>query len=125
MNNNFTKTHISFLPTISRKLQIDKSGKYFYKNLENLSLIKISALIMGIENNDIFLIFPFITSTRRPCDPYLRLSEPFLITNQSNPKLITDFLQSQWDNCDFLISDDTQSWLYIKYKKVYVNEIKF
>lgn len=56
-------------------------------------------------------------------DPYLRLSDQFLVDNQSNRKLICEYLNSQWQNCGF--NENINSWLYIKYKRVYINHAKF
>jgi hypothetical protein len=52
-------------------------------------------LLSKIQDNNIFLIFPFVTASTNLKDPYLRLSEPFLVTNQSNSYLITNFLIDQ------------------------------
>lgn len=122
---NITKTHISFLSTIDKNLQIDKSKKYYYFNLYSWRLEIITRFISEIKDNDIYLIFPFITTTKRPNDAYLRLSDQFLVTNESNPKLISDYLESQWNYSGFEFSEDTQAWLYFKYKKVFISEIKY
>jgi hypothetical protein len=95
MINNFTQTKISFLSTIDRNLKINKSRKYHYSHFNSLSLLVITSYIHQIKDDDILLIFPFITTTKRASDPYLRLSEPFLVTNQSNPILILEFLSDQ------------------------------
>jgi hypothetical protein len=125
MNNNLTQTHISFLSTINKNFDVDKSEKYYYFNLYSLKIEKISQFIIGIKDNDILLVFPFITTTRRADNAYLRLSDQFLVTNKSNPELIHKFLESQWNNCGFEIVESEQGWLYFKYKKVFISEIDF
>jgi hypothetical protein len=55
----------------------------------------IDLFIESIPENQILLIFPFITTSRKPEDSYLRLSNQFLINRNSNPKLIKDFLEEQ------------------------------
>ena len=125
MNNNLTHTHISFLSTIDKKFKIDKSEKYNYFNLYSWRLQIITRFINAIKDNDIILIFPFMTTTKRPDDAYLRLSDQFLVNNKSNPRLICDFLESQWNNCGFEVLENEEAWLYIKYKKVYINDINF
>ena len=47
-----------------------------------------------IKDEKIFSVFPLVSTTGNPCDPYLRLSNHFLITNRSNPKLILDYIES-------------------------------
>jgi hypothetical protein len=87
---NLTQTHISFLSTINRNFEVDKSGKYHYLNLYKIELKNIAYFINKIKDDEIILIFPFITTTESPTDPYLRLSDQFLVTNKSNPELITE-----------------------------------
>jgi hypothetical protein len=123
--NNITQKYISFFSTIDMNLKIDKSEKYSYFILYNWNTENIVHFLQTIRGDDIFLMFPFITNTKRPSDAYLRLSEQFLISNRSNPKLICDFLDSQWSNSGFELNQDSQAFLYIKYKKVYFEEINF
>jgi hypothetical protein len=123
--NNITNTYITFLSEIDKNLEIDKSEKYKFLNLYSWRIEIITIFINNIRDNDIFLIFPFITTTKRTDDPYLRLSNQFLVTNKSNPKLISDFLEKQWNKSDFMLSNESQCWLYIKYKKVYIRQKGF
>jgi hypothetical protein len=122
--NNITQQNITFLSDIDQNFEIDKSEKYYYFNLGQNDIDKIRFFISNIRGNDIFLIFPFITTTRNPKDPYLRLSDQFIVTNQSNPKLISDYLDDKYTNCDFYV-ETTPAYLYFKYKKVFVNYRKF
>ena len=106
MNNyNFTTSKIDFLNNLDKKYKIDQSEKYFYINLYGWNTIIINTFLSRIRSNDVYLIFPFITTTKRFDDPYLRLSSQFLVTNESNPKLISDFLEKQWNNCGFEICE--------------------
>jgi hypothetical protein len=122
---NLTQTHISFLSTINRNFEVDKSEKYQYWNLYKIELKNWAYFISKIKEDEIILVFPFITTTERPTDPYLRLSDQFLVTNKSNPELITEYLNSQWINCDFDIVENRDYWLYIKYKIVSLHLIKY
>jgi hypothetical protein len=99
--NNLTTTQISFLTTINSNYKLDKSDKYYYFNLYNWKIEIITKFISQIKDNDTYLIFPFISTTKRPYDAYLRLCDQFLVNNQSNPKLISEFLESQWNNSGF------------------------
>ena len=70
---NLTQTHISFLSTINRNFEVDKSEKYQYWNLYKIELKNWAYFISKIKEDEIILVFPFITTTERPTDPYLRL----------------------------------------------------
>lgn len=125
INNNFTTIKIDFLHEIDHSLSIDKSARNKYIKLDSWGLSTIGQFIDYIDDNDIFLIFPFLTATQRPADPYLRLSPPFLVTRKSSVKLISNFLSNQFLNSGFNLSDDYQHHFYIKTKKVYISNTKY
>jgi hypothetical protein len=97
MNNYFlTQNSISFISTLDKSLIVDKSNKYNYLKLNGLEIFDFVQLLSKIHKfEDIFLIFPFISTSEKMGDPYLRLSEPFFITKQSNPRVISEFLTYQ------------------------------
>lgn len=106
-------------------IDIDKSEKFYYFNLYNWKIEIITKILSQIKDNDILLISPFISTTRKPQDAYLRLSENFLITKESSPSLISNLFCTQWDNSGFEVVEGETAWLYIKYKKVYLNKSHF
>ena len=120
---NLTNTHISFLSTIDRSAQLDKSEKYYYFNLFNWKIEVITIFLSKIKDNEVYLIFPFITTSKKPNLPYLRLSESFLVNNKSNPDLISNFLTSQWAEAGFEVCEGENVWFYLKYKRVYLNPL--
>lgn len=92
---NITQNNITFLSDIDKKFEINKSEKYYYFNVFNYTPDHIYNFISQIRDNEIILIFPFLTTTEDLKDPYLRLSNQFLVNNQSNPALIARFLEDQ------------------------------
>jgi hypothetical protein len=98
---NLTIKNITFLSDINKSYYVDKTEKYYYFRLNNLDVDNINNFIINIKDNQSYLIFPFITTTQNPDDPYLRLSNQFLINNQSNANLISKFLENQWAKSDF------------------------
>jgi len=119
---NLTQKNISFLSLIDRSIDIDKSEKFCYLNLYNWKISIITQFLSKIKTDDVYLISPFISTTRKPKDPYLRLSEHFLITKESNPTLISTYFENQWCNSGFEVVEGETAWLYLKYKKVYLTE---
>jgi hypothetical protein len=51
--------------------------------------------------------------------PRLRLSNPFLVNNKSNPILIIKFIEEQWNSSGFNI--DTTVNFYIEFKRVFLS----
>jgi len=123
MNNNLTRYEISFLSTIDKKFSLNKSSRYKYLHLDSWNYFSIAQLLSKIPDGKLLLIFPFVTATRNLKDPYLRLSEPFLVTNQSNCYLIRDFLDEQWNNSNFEVYEDNRHWFNIKYKPVTIKKL--
>lgn len=116
--NKITQHQITFLSDIDRKFTIDKSEKYYYYKLNNFNAENVLNFLLQIKDNEIYLVFPFLTTSYFATDPFLRLSSQFLVTNQSNHKLIAEFLEHQWDNSSFIIEEGNSAFLYFKHKKV-------
>ena len=134
MNNleNFKKslstTDISFLVDIDKTIDIDKRGKAYYFRIFGLNMDQITNFIDNIRNNDVFLINPFITISRTLNDPTLNLSRQFLVTNNSNPKIITNYLYDQLENAADQFEfehEEKDYYLIFKYKKVYIDYKSF
>jgi hypothetical protein len=101
-----------------------KSESYYYK-IFNINLDGIKNFINNIGVNEIYLINPLISVSCIPESPYLNLSEPFLVTNKSNPYLIYNFLNQQLEIAleDFGCEDinEGHNFLIIKYEMVTLN----
>ena len=123
---NISQTKITFLADIHRSFHLDKSNKYFYFDLIGWREEQISNFLqLIVKDNELCLVFPFISTTRNPSDAYLRLSDQFLVTNNSNTKLISNYIDNQWNNSQFQISEGTPAHLYFKYKKVYLQHTMY
>lgn len=131
MNNNITKyittEYISFLMDIDKHINIDKIGKYSYHKIDNGEIDRIKDFILSLDNNEIYILMPFISINCKIGDPYLTLSKQFLVTNQSNYVLIHDFLSK---NLNIAIEDFNMNlldnyFLIFKYKKVKLEYRKY
>lgn len=114
--NKITNTKITFLTDLPPRLVTYKSGKYLYQNLFSFEDKQIKYFIENLQDNTIFLIFPFITITKNANDPYLRLSNQYLVTKQSNSELIQNYLLDQWEYSEWNIGDTSQYYLFFKLK---------
>ena len=122
-NNNFTTTKIDFINNIDQK--IIKQGKFHYFKFNDWNLSSLMYFIEQIKDEKIFSVFPLVSTTGNPCDPYLRLSNHFLITNKSNPKLIFDFINLQWKDSDWFTESEYRETLYFKFKLVIIKPGSF
>src|SRR5258708_12973266 len=105
---NLTQNKITFLSDIDRSYRVNKSEKYFYYPLGNVSEDRISDFLGKMENSQAYLIFPFLSITENPNDTYLRLSNQILINNYSKIRLLSNFLKK---HC-------IKSTFYIKYHSI-------
>jgi hypothetical protein len=119
--NNLTQNYISYLYLLDRKYSVDRSNKFHYLKLHSWDIYYITLFLSKLRDKDILLIFPYLTSSQNKDDAFLRLSDQFLVTNNSNPKLISEFLQSQYEKSGFFIDDDKEIWLMIKLKIVFIS----
>jgi len=120
-----TTNEISFLVNIDRRINIDKNDKYYYYQISGINLASITNFILNIRNHDIVLVHPFISIKCRHNDPYLTLSRQFLLSNNSNSNLISEYLSYQLEEAgnDFKFDHDELDYkLIIKYKRVYLDD---
>jgi len=120
--NNFTTNKISFLNDLDKDIYIDKSWKYYYYKIHRIDLDRITNFIWNLKDNEVYVINPIISITCQSKHPYVNLSEKFLITNESNPILINDFLLDQFKlfRTQFEFEDDFY-FLILKYKLINFN----
>ena len=121
-----TTNDITFLLDIDKSININKKGKSYYSKSFKIEYENIKNFILNLNDNEIYLINSFITVSCKLARPSLNLSRQFLLTNQSNPSLVTNFLQKQFKFglFDFGIEDINEGnyWLVFKYKKVIIND---
>jgi len=112
---------ISFVFEVNKKINIDKFDKPYYFEMFRIELDYITNFLNNLRENEVYLINPKI-SINNTSNPYLSLSNQFLVTNKSNPALIADFLNFRLEIArdDFKFDDDYY-WLIFKYKRVELN----
>jgi len=119
-----TTIDITFLIDIDKAINIDKTGKTNYFKCYLINTDAIANFINNLIDNEIYLVNPLISINSKYSDPYLTLSRQFLVSNQSNPYLISTYLNNQFDKAekDFGFDiDNNYYYLIFKYKKVVIN----
>nr|YP_009715289.1 hypothetical protein [Russula subnigricans]QGK88095.1 hypothetical protein [Russula subnigricans] len=90
-----TTRDITFLIDIDKGINVDKTGKCYYFKCFLINTDEICNFINNLEDNEIYLINPLISKNCRHWDPYLTLSRQFLVSNLSNPYVISNYLNNQ------------------------------
>lgn len=112
---------ITFLIDIDKVINIEKNGKYYYDKSFKIELENINNFLNNLEDDEVYLINPLISINCKYNDPYLTLSRQFLVTNQSKPKLITNFIINMFNKAKKEFNFDVDNfYLLLKYKKVYL-----
>lgn len=102
---NISIKRITFLEQVPKNIEVIKNRSFYFKSFLIQHEI-ISQFIYTIPEDIVLLINPFISKYDNSSDPYLTLSKQFLVTNKSNPSLITSYLIKQLEKSeqDFGIS---------------------
>jgi hypothetical protein len=111
-----TKSHITFLDELNVET-VNKSASYH--KMFKLEHDYVKDFILKLDDDKIYVITPFISINCRYDEPYLNLSQPFFVTNQSNYNLIYDYLYEQLEKAliDFEM-DDSYWFLFFKFTPV-------
>jgi hypothetical protein len=86
---------ITFLIDFNRSIYIEKNGKSIYTKMSSLSFDNIDNFILELDFDKVYILNPFISISGKSQDPVVCLSRPFLITNNSNSKIIHEYLLNQ------------------------------
>jgi hypothetical protein len=110
---------ISFLIDIDKTIEINKSGKAYYFKMFRIEIDLLQNFIFNLNEKQIYMINPIISISSKHNSPYVTLSRQFLITNNSNPVLIHNYLSDQL----LIFRDDfayeyNNYFLIFKYKTV-------
>jgi hypothetical protein len=120
MKKYITTNEISFLADFDRTIEINKKGKSMYFKMYRITYYNIADFILNLDNDKIYIANPFISINCIYEDPTIGLSRAFLITNESNPKIIYDYLFSKFQkaNDDFNMDMESQYFLIFSYKSI-------
>lgn len=111
---------ITLLKDVSKNIIIYKKGEYKYFQIPLIQFEGITNFLLNLDNDKIFILIPFISPYCNLNDPILVLSKQLLITKNSKPRIVLDFLTDQLDKAitDFGLSDLNKYYLVFKYKPI-------
>ena len=92
---NLSRNNITFLRDVPSDINVDKTSGWRHHQFDGFNIHEISSYIKLIEDDKIYLVIPFFATSKSISNARLRLSEPFLINNKSNPALIAKFIYDQ------------------------------
>jgi len=87
---------ITFLKDLDTRISINKNGKFYYhKFLETNSSNIWRFLLFRLDKIKIYTIIPFISANNKTDEPYIILSQQFLISAKSDPILISKYINNK------------------------------
>lgn len=105
---------------------MNKYGKFNYYKIYDFNHSKIWNFIYKIEENKVYTLIPFISKNDRPDEPYIILSQQILITYNSNPLLLTNYINNKInDTINLYNINGLEAVIIFKYKPVEINFNKY
>ena len=114
---------ITYLKDIDKRIKINKYGKFNYYKIYDFNHSKIWNFIYKLEENKVYTLIPFLSKNDRPDEPYIVLSQQILITYNSNPILLTKFINNKINETFDLynINKIEDITIIFKFKSVKIN----
>jgi hypothetical protein len=120
--NNLTRNQITFLRDVPLDIKVDMTSgwryHFFDENIEGLS-----TYIKLIGDNKIYLLIPLFANSKSLKTATLNISEPFLVDNKSNSRLIIKFILEQWYSSGFELREGVRLTFSFKFKRVWLSYI--
>lgn len=116
---NLSTKQITFLRDIHSSIKVDKTSGWRYHPFDGLSVIPSFIKLIG--DDKVYLIIPFMATSKSLSKPRLRLSQPFLVNNKSTSILIAKLVLNQWESSGFKVNEGSV-YLGFEYKEVWFSE---
>ena len=118
----YTTNNITFLKDIHSTFKVDMRSGWRHHYFDGLSIYEIATFIKLIGDDKIYLIIPFLATSKNPSNARLRLSDPFLVNNKSNPALIVKLIMEQWESSGFYTNVPSLVTSSFEFKRVWITE---
>jgi hypothetical protein len=114
---------IAFLFELNHKLKINKNGKFKYFKMNNFELDDVKNFLNNLDHDKIFTLIPFISINGRSDEPFIILSQQILITRDSTPVLLTNFIDTKINKTFELFNsnNDISYYTIFKYKSIEID----
>ena len=116
-----TTNNISFLWNLDKRIELNKTGKFSY-HIFLLGTSNIWGFLERLEEDKIYAIIPLLSKNNKSDEPYIVLSQTFLVTRKSNYRLIMEFISNKTNLTYDLYNMDEDNNLYLTFK---YKEVKF
>lgn len=122
---------ITFLWNLDKRIEVNKFGKFNYHNFgEEIHVNNIWKFLSQLDENKIYTIIPVLSKNNTPDEPFIILSQTFLVTKHSSYILIKKYLHDKIILTSELYKVDEIDNLSItfKYKEVKIEfneQVKF
>jgi hypothetical protein len=119
---NLTTNQITFLRNVPSNVKVDMTSGWRYHYFDG-SIHELSTFIKSIGDNKIYLLIPLIANSNSLKTATLNISEPFLVDNKSNSRLIIKFILEQWYSSGFELREGVRLTFSFKFKRVWLSYI--
>ena len=113
---------ITYLKDLDKRININKYGKFNYWRIYEIRNYKFWSFLKELEDNKVYTLIPYISANDRTDEPFIVLSQQFLITSNSNSLLINDYINNKINNTKYLYNiTELEGVLIFKYKQVKID----
>jgi hypothetical protein len=117
-----TGDRIIFMKDLNDFFDISPRSKYKYFNLPRFEMKEISQFLYYLDPDNIYIVIPLITISRKLDDPHLILSRQFFVGNKSNPINIQNFLGEQMNKASEQFNMELDDYTsFFKFRKVFIS----
>jgi hypothetical protein len=75
---------ISYLYNLDKRIRINAEGIYNFETFRELHIYDFIRFLHKLENDKIYVVIPMLSKNNTPSQPFIVLSQQFLITRKSN-----------------------------------------
>jgi hypothetical protein len=87
---------ITFLKDLDNRITVNKNGKFYYHKFLEINSSNIwRFLLFKLDENKVYTLIPFISANNKTDEPYIILSQQFLISTKSDPILISKYINNK------------------------------
>nr|AWX52928.1 hypothetical protein [Lactarius sp. (in: basidiomycete fungi)] len=134
--NVISKKEITFLKDVDNYINVKPISRFRYFNIWALENSRIREFLYSLDELSIYTVIPFITVSSKLDDPILILSRQILVTMNSDPLIIHDYITKQYEiavqdfNINMIIYYIQYKWfiwanpfINLYYKYIYYNNL--